>query len=298
MEASPSVSLKSIVRGYILVIISVGLLVVMTVIIISCFSPNKSAAGFGWIEKFFNAKFFVFLAAGFIAQLIDGALGMAYGISSTTFLMSTGIPPALASASVHVSEVFTTGVSGIAHWRFGNIDKKLFKRLVIPGAVGAALGAYVLSSFDGSSIKPIVSAYLIIMGIVIIIKAFKKTVAFKEPKRVGWLALFGGFVDASGGGGWGPVVTTTLIGRGNHPKTTIGTVNAVEFFVALTASGVFTIFLGIENWQVVTGLILGGVVAAPLGAYLTHKVNVKFSMIAVGLLIILLSSRTIILSIL
>lgn len=293
--SSSTLSIRSVARGYFIAFCCLALIsaIVITIILLL---PDRTEQFRRSIADFFTADFFLFLLAGFSAQLIDGSLGMAYGISSTTFLMSTGVPPALASASVHVSEVFTTGVSGIAHWRFGNIDKKLLKRLVIPGAIGAALGAYLLSSFDSSFIKPFVSGYLIVMGGVIIAKALKKNVAFKEPRRVGWLALFGGFVDASGGGGWGPVVTTTLIGRGNHPKTTIGTVNAVEFFVALTASGIFTWFLGIQNWRVIIGLILGGIVAAPLGAFLTHRINVKISMIAVGLLIIALSARTVLLS--
>src|SRR4051812_3137987 len=230
-----NVSTRSVLRWYL--IIAIGLLIVaMLFIFLLNLSPPHTTynAYLNSVLDFFNTQFFIFLGVGFIAQMIDGALGMAYGISSTTFLMSTGVPPAVASASVHVSEVFTTGVSGIAHWRFGNVDMKLLRKLIIPGAIGAALGAYVLSSFNGAVIKPYVSAYLIIMGFVVIIKAFKKKVAFKEPKRVGWLALFGGFVDASGGGGWGPVVTTTLIGSGNHPRLTIGTVNAVEFFIALT----------------------------------------------------------------
>lgn len=294
--STSSVSFKAIARWY-AIIAAVLLVFVFLAFIIVSFFPfvDNSISAF---QDFFTTQFFLFLIAGFVAQMIDGALGMAYGVSSTTFLMSTGVPPAIASASVHISEVFTTGASGIAHWKFGNVDTKLLKKLVFPGALGAGIGAYVLSSFDASVIKPYISFYLVIMGIVIIIKALRKRVAFKEPKRVGWLALFGGFVDACGGGGWGPIVTTTLIGSGNHPRLTIGTVNAVEFFVALTASGIFTIFIGVDSWQVVTGLILGGVIAAPLGALITQRVNVKASMIFVGLLIVTLSIRTIILAML
>ncbi|HEY3403227.1 MAG TPA: sulfite exporter TauE/SafE family protein [Ohtaekwangia sp.] len=293
-----TISLRSVARWYFIVagsLLTLALLILFVLELFPFAGSEDSVSAFG---NFFTTQFFLFTIAGFAAQMIDGALGMAYGVSSTTFLMSTGVPPAVASASVHISEVFTTGASGIAHWRFGNVDTKLLKKLVLPGALGAGLGAYVLSSFDASAIKPYISFYLVIMGIVIIIKALRKRVAFKEPKRVGWLALFGGFVDACGGGGWGPIVTTTLIGSGNHPRLTIGTVNAVEFFVALTASGIFTIFIGVDSWQVVTGLILGGVIAAPLGALITQRVNVKASMIFVGLLIIGLSIRTIVLALL
>lgn len=251
-----------------------------------------------FLQNTWNSQFLIYVLVGFIAQMIDGALGMAYGVSSTTFLMSFGISPAVASASVHVAEVFTTATSGISHWRFGNVNKELFKKLAIPGAIGAGIGAYVLTSFDGNAIKPYIAGYLIIMGIIIIAKATRKMVQFTEPKRVSLLALFGGFADASGGGGWGPIVTSTLIGRGNNPKLTIGTVNAVEFFVALTASGIFTIFIGISTWDVILGLIVGGMLAAPLGAYITHKINLKWAMVLVGTLIIILSTRTIILSVL
>lgn len=295
-NTSTSLSIRSLLRWYLITAICLVVIGLIIFLILKLFPTTLNGGTEESLRAFFNLQFFIFLLVGFLAQLIDGALGMAYGISSTTFLMSTGIPPVVASASVHISEVFTTGASGIAHWKFGNIDKTLFKKLIIPGALGAALGAYVLSSFDGTVMKPYVSTYLIIMGVVIIVKSFKKKVAFREPKRVGWLALLGGFADASGGGGWGPVVTATLIGRGNNPRLTIGTVNAVEFFVALTASGIFTVIVGIDSWQIIAGLILGGIIAAPVGALITQKINVKASMIFVGILIILLSARTVVMS--
>ncbi len=242
-------------------------------------------------SKGFN-ELFIFIAVGFFAQMVDGSLGMAYGITCTSSLMTAGIPPAVASASVHVAEVFTTASSGFFHWKLGNVDRRLFIRLAVPGAIGAFAGAFLLSNFDGEIIKPYVSAYLIIMGFVIIVKAFK-TVVIREPKKVGFLALFGGFVDASGGGGWGPIVTTTLLARGNNPTKTIGTVNASEFVVAFTASGIFTIFVGIESIEVVIGLIVGGLLASPFGAIVAHRINRKWALVAVGLLIIFLSIRTI-----
>ncbi|MFB0518000.1 MAG: sulfite exporter TauE/SafE family protein, partial [Acidobacteriota bacterium] len=153
----------------------------------------------------------VFIIVGFIAQIIDGALGMAYGVSSNSFLLSIGIPPAAASASVHTAEVFTTFVSGVSHWKFGNVDKKLFKKLLIPGIIGGVLGAYVLTSIPGKTIKPFIGAYLLIMGLMILLKAFKKIKEKRVETKIIPLATAGGFFDAIGGGGWGPIVTSTLM---------------------------------------------------------------------------------------
>lgn len=288
---------RPVFRLYLGFTIAFTIAIISTILVAKIFFSDYHQSILNFFKTIWTSQFLIYVLVGFIAQMIDGALGMAYGVSSTTFLMSFGISPAVASASVHVAEVFTTAASGISHWRFGNVNKDLFKKLAIPGAVGAALGAYVLTSVDGKAIKPFIAAYLIIMGIVIIAKAVKKMVQFTEPKRVSLLALFGGFADASGGGGWGPIVTSTLIGRGNNPKLTVGTVNAVEFFVALIASGVFTIFIGVTTWNVILGLIVGGMLAAPLGAYITHKINLQWAMMLVGTLIIILSARTIILQV-
>jgi len=293
-EITSAVSLKRLLRWYVIVATGLGAMALLSVLFIKLFGNTIAyETAISFLEYFLQKEFFICLFVGFIAQMIDGTLGMAYGVSSTSFLMSTGISPAVASTSVHIAEIFTTGISGFSHWKLGNVDKEMLKKLAIPGAIGAAIGAYFLISFDGNIIKPYVSAYLMIMGIIIIRKAFKKVIAFKEYKKVSWLALLGGFVDASGGGGWGPVVTTTLIGSGNNPKLTIGTVNAAEFLVTLTASGIFTLFIGINSWLVIAGLIAGGVIAAPLAAYICHKINARAAMAMVGLLIIFLSIRTI-----
>lgn len=244
-----------------------------------------------------EANFIVFVVVGFLAQMIDGALGMAYGVSSNTFLLSLGIPPAAASASVHMAEVATTGISGFSHWKLGNVDWKLVKRLLVPGVIGGVLGAYVLTSIDGNIIKPYISAYLLIMGGVIIYKAFtltpKKKMDEYHGSRVSWLGLAGGFCDAVGGGGWGPVVTSTLVARGKHPRMTIGSVNFSEFFVTLGQSILFVVTLSLgEYWQIILGLLVGGAIAAPIAARLTQKLPVKTLMIFVGILIVLLSIRT------
>jgi uncharacterized membrane protein YfcA len=245
------------------------------------------------VDELVTPTFWLFVAAGFLAQTIDGALGMAYGISSTSLLLSMGISPAAASASVHIAEVFTAGASGLSHWKFGNVNKKLFKLLVLPGVAGAVVGAYILSSFDGNLIKPYISFYLILMGIVIISKALRKKKAKQKTRFVGPLALLGGFVDAVGGGGWGPVVTSSLIGQGRNPRYTIGSVNLAEFFIAAAGAGTFILMIGTGNWPVTAGLLLGGVLASPFAAYICGKVNPKVLMVIVGFVIIGLSLRNV-----
>jgi uncharacterized membrane protein YfcA len=220
---------------------------------------------------------------GLLAQTVDGALGMAYGITSTSFLLATGSSPAVASASVHIAEVFTTGVSGISHVKLGNVNKSLFLRLLIPGILGASLGAWVVSSIDSSIIKPVVSGYLFLMGLYIVSKVFKKITPRREtPKHVAKLGLFGGFVDAVGGGGWGPVVTTTLVGTGQDPRTTIGSVNLAEFFLTFASAAVFAGLVEEGPWPTVAGLVVGGLFAAPFAAFLTRRLNTKVLLMLVG----------------
>jgi len=240
-------------------------------------------------------EIFYFLLAGFVAQMIDGALGMAYGVTATTFLLTLGIPPSAVSASVHSSEIFTSGVSGYMHLKFGNVNSKLFKVLLIPGVIGAAFGAYVLTSLEQYAhfIKPIVAIYTLILGVLIIQKALKKRIQKKQLKRVGWLALFGGTMDAIGGGGWGPIVSSTLIASGRHPKYTIGSVNLAEFFVSLASSVTFVVLIGLSHWQIIIGLILGGTIAAPIAAHLSRRLPIKAMMIMVGIVVIIVSLRNI-----
>jgi uncharacterized membrane protein YfcA len=246
-----------------------------------------------------DSSILYYVLGGFIAQMIDGALGMAYGVTATTFLLSVGITPAAASASVHASEVFTSGVSGYMHLKFGNVNSKLFKTLVIPGVIGAILGAYLLSSLEDYAgyIKPIVSVYTLFLGAIIIRKALIKRQEKRQLKRVGWLALFGGYLDSIGGGGWGPIVSSTLIASGRHPKYTIGSVNLTEFFVSLASSLTFFAVIGLGYLHVIIGLILGGVIAAPIAARLANKLPVKSMMILVGIVIIIVSLRQIILGV-
>ncbi|MDB5273107.1 MAG: sulfite exporter TauE/SafE family protein [Chitinophagaceae bacterium] len=244
------------------------------------------------LDQVLTIDFALFVLAGFIAQMIDGALGMAYGASSTSMLMSFGVAPAAASAAVHTAEVFTTGASGISHLRFGNVNSKLAKALIIPGVIGAIIGAYLLSSLDGKVIAPYISLYLVFLGARILMKAFNISKKKDKVKNVAPLALFGGFIDSVGGGGWGPIVTSTLLGKGRNPRYTIGSVNLAEFFVALASAGIFTFMLGFQNWLVMLALIVGGVMAAPFGAILASKFKPKTLMIVVGLVVIGLSIRT------
>ena len=254
----------------------------------------------GELASTLDIDFVYFMIGGFIAQMIDGALGMAYGVSATTFLLSFGVTPAVASMSVHTSEIFTSGVSGFMHLRFGNVNNKLFKTILIPGVIGSILGAYILSEFENYNtyIKPVVGVYTLILGIIIIHKVVKKNTRRKKVSHVGWLATAGGFLDAIGGGGWGPVVSSTLIARGKNPRLIIGSVNLAEFFVSLASSFTFFTLIGTSHWQTFVGLILGGVCAAPIAAYLSRKLNVKAMMLMVGIIIIIVSLRIIIMTIL
>jgi len=238
----------------------------------------------------------IYAIVGFLAQMIDGTLGMAYGVSANTFLLSLGVGPVAASASVHIAEFFTTFASGISHFKLGNVDKELVKRLAFPGVIGGIIGAYLLTNFPGDALKPLVNIYLIGMGIFILYKAIRKKVqAELEKKNLSFLGLVGGFFDAVGGGGWGPIVTSTLLARGNNPRLTIGTVNLAEFFVTAAQAVTFVTLLGLQdNWQIIAGLALGGIMAAPLAALLCSKMPTRILMILVGLLVVFLNLRSII----
>ena len=252
----------------------------------------KSGSNEGFV---LDTNFYLFCLAGFIAQLIDGTLGMAYGVSCTTFLLHLGVPPALASASVHTAEVFTTGVSGLSHLHLKNVDRRLFIRLAIPGIIGAVTGAFLLAKvLDGNFIKPFIAAYLLVLGILIVIKSIKEPLFKDEIKNISPLGFIGGMLDSIGGGGWGPIVTSNIIHRGKTPQLTIGTVNTAEFFVAFFSTGVFLFFLGFQGWKTILGLIIGGVLAAPIGAYLVRFIKPRPLMFIVGMVVIITSTFTII----
>lgn len=271
--------------------LTAAMLAVLSAYLVARLFANGTSEAQNLLLEAVNSKlFWSALCVGLLAQMIDGALGMAYGVTSTTFLMATGVSPAMASASVHVAEVFTTGVSGIAHAKLGNVNRDLFLRLLIPGIAGAVAGAYILTNIDGKTIKPFISAYLLLMGVYIISKVFRRIKqARRAPKHVAKLALVGGFVDAIGGGGWGPVVTTTLVGTGHDPRTTIGSVNFAEFFLTFASAITFTALIGFGPWMIVAGLVIGGLFSAPLAAYVCSRLPTQMLLVMVGTLISLVS---------
>lgn len=291
MEESSSIVERNFsLNGRLLVIVPVVMLVGL-IVMLAC-NHYDEFTWHGFVSGF-DKEFLVFFAIGVFAQLVDGTLGMGYGATSSSFLLAYGISPAISSTGVHVAEMFTTGASAISHHKFGNINKKLLKNLLIPGVIGSITGAYLLADvIDGDVIKPFIAVYMIILAIVIVIKALRKNIIKKKTKKLGILAIFGGFMDSVGGGGWGPIVTSTLLGRGRNPRYTIGSVNAAEFAVSFASGITFTLFGGIQGWQVILGLILGGVIAAPLAAYLVNRIQRKPMMIVVGILIIVLSLKT------
>lgn len=244
-----------------------------------------------------NPIFYYFLGAGFIFALIDGAIGMSYGVTSTTFSLSMGIPPASASMGVHLSEIMSNGIAGWMHYRMGNINWKLFKLLLIPGIIGAVTGAVVLSSLEHYSqyTKPVVSFYTLILGFVILSKAFRsKAIKSSDKiKRIGLLGLGGGFIDAVGGGGWGSIVLSTLIAGGRNPRFSLGTVKLSRFFIALMSSITFIAMLSSSHWEAVAGLIIGSAVASPIAAKISNRIPAKVIMIAVAVIVILISIKSI-----
>jgi uncharacterized membrane protein YfcA len=236
-----------------------------------------------------SPEFWQLVAVGFAAQLIDGALGMAYGLTASAFLATLGHPPAFVSATVHAAEVVTTGASGLSHAWFRNLDRHVFMKLVLPGMLGGVVGAYLLSEIDGDVIRPFVWAYLFIAGVLVLRRAFRR--AEPELARAPSYALGGaaGFLDAIGGGGWGTVTTPTLIARGMPPRYAIGTANAAEFFVTLSISVTFLLTFDWRRFDLVIALLGGGVIAAPLGAWVARHIPARIAMTAVGLVVMALS---------
>ncbi len=240
-----------------------------------------------------------FVLVGFLAQLVDGALGMAYGVTATTVLLLLGTPPQVASASVHAAETFTTGASALSHWRLGNVEGRLMVRLAVPGVIGGFAGAYLLASFPGQVLRPVVGLYLLAMGVLILIRAFRGVAGSIDLKThpVTFLGLVGGFLDAVGGGGWGPIVASRMMSSGGEPRFVIGSVNCAEFFLTLTISVTFFATIGLKLWPVIAGLIVGGVFAAPLGALCAAKVSAKPLLILVGCLVAILSLTTFVITV-
>ncbi|WP_344925689.1 sulfite exporter TauE/SafE family protein [Saccharopolyspora gregorii] len=246
--------------------------------------------------------FLIFALGGFIAQLVDGSLGMAYGVTSTTILLTAGLTPAVASASVHLAEIGTSAASGLSHWKFGNVDWRVVLILGVPGAVGAFLGATALSNLSTEAAEPWMSTILLVLGLYVLLRFALRPLRRKQltgvsSKLLAPLGLVAGFVDATGGGGWGPVATPTLLSTGKvEPRKVVGSVDTSEFLIAVAASLGFILSLADEplSWATVGALLIGGVIAAPLAAYLVRIVPMRLIGVGAGGLIVLTNARTLI----
>lgn len=238
--------------------------------------------------------FYGMLMVGFFAQLVDGALGLGYGVTCSTSMMLLGIKLPAISGSIHTAEMFSSGISGFSHYKFGNVNKKLFFWIAIPGVVGAVAGALLLI-YLGKKYEAItyglMAGYTLLIGVRLIILAFRKKIEKQKLKNTGLLGFSGGFFDAFGGGGWGPIVTSSLLSKGRKSSYVVGTVSLAEFFVTLAASVTFFTSLGISHWYIILGLILGGSLAAPIGARLAGKLPQKTALLLVAFLVIVFSIR-------
>jgi siroheme synthase-like protein len=244
-----------------------------------------------------DKNFPLMLLAGFLAQLVDGALGMGYGVTSATILLSAGVNPAAISGSIHTAEMFASGASGYSHYKFGNVNKKLFKALVIPGVIGAIAGAVLLvfaGKEYGGFIRPFIACYTLFLGIKFILNAFRHVKRGKKFKQYRALAGVGGFFDSFAGGGWGPIVTSTLINTGRSHKYAVGTVSLTEFFVTLASAFTFFTLIGVSHWQTIVALIIGGLIAAPIAAKLAGKLPKKTAFFLLGVLVIFWSIKILI----
>jgi uncharacterized protein len=282
------------IAGYSLFVFAVLLITLFTF----TYAPWQIAAykvreWYGLLDKNFHWM----LVAGFLAQLVDGALGMGYGVTSAAVLLSTGINPAAISGSIHTAEVFSSAASGYSHFKFGNVNMKLFKALVIPGVIGAAAGAVFLvvaGNEFGNIIRPVLAGYMLFLGVKFILNAFKEKIRKKKFTRYRLLAGVGGFLDSFGGGGWGPLVTSTLINNGRSHKYVVGSVSLTEFFVTMASAFTFFTIIGVSHWQTIVALIIGGLVAAPIAAKLAGKLPRKTAFLLLGTLVIIWSIRILI----
>ncbi len=272
-------------------------LLLIVAFIFSYFSLTEINEGFNYVYNNIDSSFIIMLSAGFMAQLVDGALGMGYGLTSATILLSSGASLPAISGSIHTAEVFASGASGYSHYKFGNVNKKLFRALVIPGVIGAVAGAVLLSTYGdvySAWLKPMLACYTLFLGVKMIMNAFRKQQQKKKFKRHGTLAGVGGFLDSVGGGGWGPIVTTTLISNGRNPKYVIGSVSLTEFFVTLSSAFSFFLMMGVTHWKVIIALIIGSMIAAPIAARLAGKLPRKTAFILLGTLVIIWSGKILI----
>lgn len=245
-----------------------------------------------------ETQFFLFILIGFAAQTVGSSLGMAYSVTCSAVMLAMGISPALISVSVHTSEIANRLFSGISHYRFGNVDRKIFQHLALFGMMGAFIGAFVVTSMSVAVLRPVIAVLLLIMGVRMLLTGIRRPEIQNRDTRLGILGFLGGFVDVIGGGGWGPVVTSTLVLRGNQTHIVVGSINFAKFFVALVESATLIILLKNPQWNIIGGLIIGGVLAAPLAAWSCRKIPARTMTILVGTLVCALSVRTLIRSLL
>lgn len=245
------------------------------------------------LTQHLDKSLFMMILTGFLAQLINGTMGMGFGLISTSVLLGVGIPVPAISSSVHTAEVVACGASAYSHYKFGNVNKKLLRHMLVPAVLGSIIGAFLLAELGKKYavyVRPVVAAYTLFISIRLLLKAIRTKQRKKQVKRVGWLAFAGASVDAFGGCGWGPLVTSTLIAKGRAPKYVVGTVNITRFFLTFASTITFFIMIGVSHWKTVVGLIVGGVIAAPIGSRLVGKLPAKPMLIAVGIVITLWSS--------
>ena len=241
---------------------------------------------------YFGTTTLTSLGIGFAAQMVGSSLGMAYSITCSSVLLAMGINPAMVSATVHTSEVANRLISGLSHLRFGNVDNVIFRRLAQSGIAGAVCGVLIITRIPVAIMRPLTAFILLAMGIRVLVMGLLKLRIQHKSTRLAPLGFTGGFVDVIGGGGWGPVVTSTLLLRGNQPNVVIGSVNFAKFFVAIAESVFLIIMLKTPQWDIIVGLVAGGVIAAPLSAYCCRKIPQRILMVLVGALVCLLSLRT------
>jgi len=246
------------------------------------------------VDFFSDPAFTYSVLLGFVAQSIGSCLGMAYSVTCSSVLLAMGIPPAMASATVHSSEVVNRLLSGLSHFRYGNVDAAIFKRLALYGSLGAFIGAFVVVYLPVTIMRPIIASMLLIMGIRILLTGLGKPEIRKRETRLAPLGFIGGLVDVIGGGGWGPVVTSTLVLRGNQTHMVVGSINLAKFFVAVVESVTLILLLKVPQWNIIAGLIVGGALAAPLAAWSCRKVPPRALTVLVGILVCALSIRTLV----
>jgi len=245
------------------------------------------------LSKNIDQSLFMMILTGFFAQMINGSMGMGFGLVSTSVLLGVGIPLPAISSSVHTAEFLACGASAYSHYKLKNVNKKLLKHMLVPAVVGSILGAVLLSILGkeySEYVKPLIAGYTLFLGIRLLNKARSSQGKKRPVKRVGWLAAIGAAVDAFGGCGWGPLVTSTLIAKGRAPKYVVGTVNITRFFLTFGSTVTFFIMIGVSHWKAVVGLIIGGIIAAPIAARLVGKIPARPMLLAVGILVIIWSA--------